>query len=79
MFSKKASKANNQIQYPRCEDRSPRVIPYANVIEAIYYLKENPNTTFIHPIVVTRVLKRLMTEDEKAFLKTFKLNYVMKK
>ena len=80
MFSRPASKSSQPtIQYPTLTDLSPRVIEYANVLEAVYYLKENPNTTFKHPIIVTRVLKRILTDDEKTFLKTFKLNYTMKK
>lgn len=69
-----------QTQYPTQTASEPRQIAFANVIEAIYYLKENPLTTFLHPLTVTRTMKRMMTEDEKIFLKSFKhLKYQTKK
>jgi hypothetical protein len=48
------------------------IIKYANIIEAIEYLKQDSSTTFEYPLSYTPIMINMLTEEEKVFLKSFK-------
>lgn len=48
------------------------IIPYANIIEALEYLKVNINTIFEHPISYTPTMIKMLTEEEKSLLRSCK-------
>lgn len=76
-------KYNNKIKYTRIDDivtevsfdeppKPTNVIPYANIIEALEYLKADPTTTFTHPLSYTPIMINMLTDEDKEFLRSFK-------